>query len=408
MCDNTLNQQIRSYMTYIGQKYNMDYYEILYKLPKEILFKHGYYNLKLLCDSIKNKSNCNILTFDNVDFCNNVEFEFMLNLINNINQINDLRFKSINLHNYINELSKFIKSNYTIKSLSLNISEIDDKDLKQLCEVIKENDTLSSLNFSSNNSFSNITPICDLIQCNKRIDTLQLYNIYNCDLIPLIECLKTNNSIKTLKINLIDNIFDNIYEMLMINNTINNLMLNSMNHFNSKKVKDIMQKENITKLSLSNSSTDDWNQIIEGLTNNKHLIKIDLNNCSIEDYKPFYKIIKNNSTLKVINLNHNCMTTDNNSDILIDALQNNNVIEKVFVKGIIIKDTKKYLDTIIGHSSLKEINAEINYEDRQLICNKIYYLDKVINFGYQEGINYKKYYKSTDKNKRIGQFVYGK
>ena len=65
----TLNTQIRSYMSYKGQKTNKDYYEILFdKLPKEILFNQGYYNLRLLYDSFKNYPNCNILTFNNVDF----------------------------------------------------------------------------------------------------------------------------------------------------------------------------------------------------------------------------------------------------------------------------------------------------------------------------------------------------
>ena len=128
-----LNFQIRSYMSYKGQKTDHDYYKILFdKLHKEILFKKGYYNLRLLYDSFKNYPNCNILTFDEVDFYNAVEFEFMLNLVNDTKQIDELRFKAINVHNYINELTKFIKNNHTIKSLSFIISGITDEDLKLL------------------------------------------------------------------------------------------------------------------------------------------------------------------------------------------------------------------------------------------------------------------------------------
>ena len=42
------NYQVRSFMFYKGQKTNIDYYILFDKLPKEILFKHGYYNLRLL------------------------------------------------------------------------------------------------------------------------------------------------------------------------------------------------------------------------------------------------------------------------------------------------------------------------------------------------------------------------
>lgn len=124
----------------------------------------------------------------------------MLNIVNDTIQITDLRFKAINLNDFINELVKFIKNTHTIKSINFNQSGINNEYLKLLCEAMKVYDTLTTLNLSSNNTFSNIEPICDLIQNNKNITILYLNNIYDCECIPLIEYLKTNNTIKKIKI----------------------------------------------------------------------------------------------------------------------------------------------------------------------------------------------------------------
>ena len=229
------NYQVRSSMSYKGQKSDKDYYKILFdKLRKEILFKHGYYNLKLLYDSFNNYPNCNILTFKNVDFYNAVEFEFMFNLINDTKQIDVLRFKAINVHNYINELIKFIKNNHTIKALSLNQSSITNEDLKLLCEAVKENNTLTTLDLSSNNSFSNIESICDLIQNNKNITTLYFDNVYNCDFKPLIESLKTNTTIKKIKIYESSiKMFNEFWDMLKFNSSINHVSFRSSYNMHS-------------------------------------------------------------------------------------------------------------------------------------------------------------------------------
>ena len=404
------NYQVRSYMFYEGQKTDKDYYYILFdKIPKEILFKHGYYNLRLLYNSFKNYPNCNILTFEEVDFCNVVEFEFMLNLVNDTKQIDTLRFKAINLHNYINEIVKFIKSNHTIKSISFNQSGINNEDLKLFSEAAKENDTLESLDFSSNDTFSDLTPICDLIQNNKNITTLYFNNVYNCDFISLIERLKTNKTIKKIKIcETSDKIFNEFWEMLKINNTINHVSFKSYYSINMLKIKEVLDiNRTITELSLHNNITSEWTPLIEALKINTTLTYLNLNDCIINDYKPFYEILKNNKILKVVKLRHYSTSKyDNNCDILIDALKHNNVIERLNVDGIKIDDALTYLKTIYFHPTLKECIAKIKYEDRQIVCNALNSTNKLPDIGYQDCINYKGYFVSKDKNKHISQFVY--
>ena len=395
------NYQVRSYMFYEGQKTDKDYYYILFdKIPKEILFKHGYYNLRLLYNSFKNYPNCNILTFEEVDFCNVVEFEFMLNLVNDTKQIDTLRFKAINLHNYINEIVKFIKSNHT---------GINNEDLKLFSEAAKENDTLESLDFSSNDTFSDLTPICDLIQNNKNITTLYFNNVYNCDFISLIERLKTNKTIKKIKIcETSDKIFNEFWEMLKINNTINHVSFKSYYSINMLKIKEVLDiNRTITELSLHNNITSEWTPLIEALKINTTLTYLNLNDCIINDYKPFYEILKNNKILKVVKLRHYSTSKyDNNCDILIDALKHNNVIERLNVDGIKIDDALTYLKTIYFHPTLKECIAKIKYEDRQIVCNALNSTNKLPDIGYQDCINYKGYFVSKDKNKHISQFVY--
>ena len=409
-----LNYQVRSYMSYKGQKSDRDYYKILFnKISKEILFKHDYYNLKLLYDSFKNYPNCNILTFDEVDFYNAVEFEFMLNLVNDTKQINTLKFKAINLHNYVNELVKFIKNNHTIKSISFNQSGINNEDLKLLCKAMKENDTLTTLDLSSNNTFSNVEPICNLIQNNTNITTLYFNNVYNCDFIPLIETLKTNNSIKKIKIYESSiKIFDSFWNMLKINNSINHVSFRSSYNIDMLKIKEVLTvNKTITELSLYNANTDDWKPLIELLKTNNILTYINLNNCRINDYKQFYEIIKNNSNIKVLKLNHyliynNNDYIDNDIDVLIDALEHNKTIEKLFVYGINVINPAKYLKTIINHPSLKEINAEIDRKYTEEVWKAIYNEENLIDIGYQPTICYTKIFNTTDKNKYFRQFVY--
>jgi len=408
MRNRKLNHQIRSYMSYKGQKTNKDYYEILYdKLPYEIVFKKGYYSLKLLYDAFRIYPNCNILTFNNVDFCNAVEFDFMLNLVNDTKQINILRFKVINVHIYINELVKFIKNNHTIKALSLNQSNITNEDLKLLCEAMKENDTLTTLDFSENNSFSDITPICELIRNNKNISTLYFDNVYNCDFIPLIETLKTNNTIKKLKIYDTEHLFDNFCDMLILNNSIDHFSYRNMHKIDITKIEEVLKTNKILSgLSLYNDVISNWEPLFEGLKENNTLTYLNLNNCEIHDYSPFYKMIKNNSSLKVIKLSHYCTSIDNNCESLIEALEHNKVIERLNVQGIKINDALRYLKAIYFHPTLKECIAAIDEKDKQIVCNALNSERKLPDIGYQTYISYRLCYESKDECKHIGQFVY--
>lgn len=398
-----LNYQVRSYLSYKGQKTDEDYYMILYdKIPKEIVFKYGYYNLKLLYESFKHYPNCNILTFDDVDFCNSIEFEFMLKLIDDISQITELRFKQINIHNYINSLIKFIKSNHTIKSLSLNQSEIDNEDFKLLCEVIKENDTLESLNFSENDTFTDLNPICDLIQNNKNITKLYFNNVFKVDFRPLIETLKTNNSIKKIKIYDTSHLFDDFCDMLIINKTITHFSYHSLYKVDLTKIKEVLINKNILMLSLYNTISDNWTPLIEGLQINTSINHLNLNNCNITDYKPFYELLTNKQ-ITIMKLKHKELNKDDNIEVLYNALINNNTIQKLDVYGIIINDIVKYFNTIYTHPSLKEIYADID-KDRQIVCNIFKTINTLPDIGYQTCICYKKLFETKDKN--ISKFIY--
>jgi len=404
-----LNFQIRSYMSYKGQKTDHDYYQILFnKLPYEIVFKEDYYNLRLLYDSFKNYPNCNILTFEEVEFYNVVEFEFMLNLINDTKQIDDLRFKIINIHNYINELTKFIKNNHTIKALRLHISSITNEDLKLLCEAIKENDTLTTLDLSSNDTFSNIEPICDLIQINKNISELIFKNVYKCDFIPLIETLKTNNTLKKIKLYDTKQLYNEFFDMVLQNNSLNHVSYRCSNTVNLSKVKQILQtKENITKFSLYRVRSDDWTPLIEGLKQNKTITYLNLNRCNItnENYSQIYEYIGQSQIIKIAKLNHLESSTDDNFDGLMKALCSNTSLIKLDIHKFLIKDVPYYLKVIFKHPKLQKCNAYISYEYRQIIYDVLHSVTDFPNIGYQSCFQYKKFFESTDKDKQIKNFI---
>ena len=270
----------------------------------------------------------------------------MLNLINDTKQINSLIFRSINLHNYIKELVKFIKNNHIIKSLSFIISGINDEDLKLLCEAIKENDTINSLYLNGNDKFHNIEPICDLIQNNKNITILHFNSVFECSFKPLIETLKTNNSVKEIYITDTYKLFDDFCDMLLINKSLTNISFYASYTLNLAKIKDVLQNnKNITHLTLANNLSDDWTPLIEGLKLNNTLKYFNVNNTNITDYKPFYEIIKTNMSLTHIYINHE-NKKDDNGKMLIDALQNNKTIQILDADGIIINDVLKYFRII--------------------------------------------------------------
>ena len=406
------NYQIRSYMSYEGQKSNKDYYLILFdKLPKSIVFKEGYYNLKLLYDSFKNYSNCNILVFDNVDFYNAVEFEFMLNLINDTKQIDELCFNCIKIKEYLNELIKFIKNNHTIKTLSISNFNFTDKEFAQFCEAIKENDTLTSLFFTSNIYLYNITSICNLIKINKHISELHFNNLlYNIDFKPLIETLKTNDTIKVFEINDSHKLFNECCEMLKVNKRITSFVYDSNNdNIDLTKFKEVLEvNKNITSINLSGCKSDDWTPLINTLLTYNNLIYLNLNGCNIKDYKPLYIFIKNSTTLKSININHYYNDDYKEEvEIFLDALKTNKTIEELSVQGLVINDPLKYLKIVYQHPTLKEINIQLDKKYYQTICDVLFSAEcNIANIGYQPCISYDRFYKSNNTNKQLYQFVH--
>lgn len=322
-------------------------------------------------------------------------------------QIDELYFNCIKIHEYLNELITFIKNNHTIKHLSINNSNITNEDLKKLCEAIKENDTLISLNFSTNYSINNITPICDLILSNNNISALYLNVLYDVDFKPLLECLKINNTIKVFEMYDYNNLLNEFCEMMKINKSITNFAYKNSNKIDTIKFKEVFEiNKNITSINLSGNKSDDWTLLTNALVDYKNIINLNFNECNIQDYTPFYKIIKNNSTLKNIKINHH---SDDKNDIkmFIDALKTNKTIETIDINGLVIENTLEYLKIVYNHPTLKEINIELDRKFHQIICNVLFSAkSNIANIGYQPCINYEQFYHSKDKNKRLSQFVY--
>lgn len=333
----------------------------------------------------------------------------MLNLVNGTKQIDEIYFNCINIHEYLKELLKFIKNNHTIKHLNVNHSSITDDDLKQICEVIKENDTLISLNFAANYNITNIIPICDLIHSNKNISELYLNMLSSCvDFKPLFETLKTNDTIKVFEMYDDNNIFNNFCEMLKVNKSITTFAYKGNDKIDMLKLKEVLDvNKNITSINLNENKSDNWSLLAETLMDNKNVTRLNLNECNILDYKPFYNLIKCNSMIKSLFLKHIYNMIDNDYKVFLDALQTNKTLEILDVNGLKIEDALEYLKIVYVHPKLKEINIELDIKHSQIICNVLYSAKgNIANIGYQPCINYEQFYKSKDENKRLSQFIY--
>ena len=262
--------------------------------------------------------------------------------------------------------NKYIEYNPINQELTLNLNNIVDKDLKIICNKLKDNNLITSLKF---NGFYNvditvnqIKILCELLENNSYITKLNMCDnhIGDEELKTLSEALKVNKSINILWLD--SNLFEKegiiaLSEALKVNTTLTDLSLWG-NKFNTGLItlnEALAKNKSIIKLDLSYLTS--FNNILKTYININYSDEI---NFKLKWIQSLSDALKVNSTIEELSLNSNNIH-DDEFIILSEALKVNNTLTEL---NLIENDIGKGIKTLCKYLN----NSNINTLDLSMNC----------------------------------------
>ena len=375
-------------------------------------------NLKILCSSLKNKTNLKKLDLSYNNISDLTPLKFILK--------NNTHLKILNLlHNDINDitpLNDILKNNTHLKILNLYENHITD--LTQLNIILKNNKFLQELyidnpyciySYKDNNKIipyndGNILTFCGygLFSINQQYDNNNTNN-YHYDLSNIFNILKTNNTLKKLDLNqfiLNNSEYYSLCDMLKVNTSINYLHITNttnksteFNHdcselFNVLKFNGSIQELKINIYKMNKKEIKSLSEMLKYNSSIKKLIIIK-NYTSYNDWFLIYKSLEFNKNIKELTLINTIQTTTETDrrydlNLLCKSLYFNKSITIIEIDDIIIKDVDLIVNLLKYNHHIKNIYFcdyqisgffDYNIIGRSLVNNLKDKMNKILSFN---------------------------
>ena len=256
------------------------------------------------------------------------------------------------------EKNPLINQSFNPCFIHLNLSKnlINNETFEIICSKLHH---IKHLDLSNNSDLTFIDPIYIFIKNNKHLTYLKLSEINAVDFNPLINALKTNNTLTHLDINsnqLNLNSLVNLYSLIKINKSIKHLYLNNIyfsdyadNSYGQiefiKNICNSLKQNNLItdiNLSFNNVDNEGYNSIID-LINTSKTLKI-LNISSVnqeyftqEQFNNLCNSLKQNTTLEYINI-YGCLNYELNFEHFYETLMINKNIKQIGIENFLIRD----------------------------------------------------------------------
>lgn len=364
----------------LNKEIDLNYYEKLKpNYSYEIIIPSPFRNKE--CNFMINRLNeCPIIKSICINYYTKINsncFKLLINFLKNNNSLLSLTLGS----NYIfNELYDGLIYNNTLTKLNFIKLDIDDKVCSLLSNLLKNNKSLCSLNLSKS-TFYNFKSFCEGLKNNLYLTdlTLSKTNLKNKDLYELNEVLKINSNLTSLDLSN-NNLYSNndnedeliyLIDILKTKSSLTYLNLENVNLNGNclNKLNDLLKyNSSLTSLNLSNNDLSFNNNIytlslIKTLKINSSLTNLNLEHTQLncKCLIKLGKVLKNNSNLISLNISKNKFNSGNKNGLLflINALKSNTTLTTL---------------NIINSNNINVYNALLNLLDNNITLTKINYI----------------------------------
>ena len=347
----------------------------------QIKFKNIYFNNNItkLCDFLKQVSYATSISFNKTDIKND-NFNQICEALKNNNSIIEFKLKNNIWLNDVSLIKNIIKNN-TIEHIDFNFSSPQwnfevIKSYEGVNEIFKsfsDNTSLKSIILSSNdNNFSINIPDFNLISKNTNLENLSISNLILKN--NIINTLNENNTLTSLTLQNTGLNVD-LLQPLIQKNSIYSFYIHHSNISNLQNL--LLNNTSITDLNLSHCKLTDINNIIPFIQNNQSLYILNLSNNQFNNINPLSDVLKNNDSLYELNLSYNNINDINEFSNLFET---NNFLQILNLSHNNISDVSIFSEKIRNNKILLKLDLSFNNID---IVQPLFNILKVNNTLYK-------------------------
>ncbi len=306
-------------------------------------------------------SNINYLNLNNIKFTNK---QYLIDLINRLNTEKEYEIQfgskyNKNITESFNEIIDiFIEKSIKIKKLEYSMFDFNLLHIEKISNYLFNLNSVKVLNITMCESKLLSNLINNLIMYDKIVDLKFSFSLENNQINYLCEYIQSTSILKNLTISgckteLNEQI--NLFNSLLINNSVTSLNLTHINLLNISLISDLVNKNSLKELILSNNNINSgWDIFLESIKNNTSIEKLFLVSVKINNNimnQLFESLLFNNSIKKI------CMF--DNFDF--DEKEENNIIH---FKNVIDR-------RILEELYLGNVHCNISYSFQKTIINSI-------------------------------------